>query len=231
MSLSEAIQALRKAVPVPWVPSTQNQREPLEALPAVAVPLVPPVPSEKTKSQARKENPEADGRAGCGLGAKSQNGEVSNSFIQGNLGNLDKPMTDQALAELVTQAAGRFKLSSDDLWAFLSLEDIEAMRTGSPEEIAALWAFAESRGRTGDRTGGGHDLPFPGAGEPSEGSRRVCCGDCGHFLPDRIGDGFGMGRCGRGIEPGGGLMYPGVERYCRDFVPRRCAENEEYRAT
>ncbi len=48
---------------VPWVPSLENQREPPEALPAVAVPLVPPVPSEKSK-----------GRSGAGgVGAPERN--------------------------------------------------------------------------------------------------------------------------------------------------------------
>jgi hypothetical protein len=216
MSLSGAIQALRNAVPS--VPSAQNPREPREAAPAVAVPWVPPVPSEKSQSQNEKAEAEGrDGRDDGGPRAKSQNGEVSNSSISGNLGNLVKPLTDPELAEVFIQVANRFKLSPADLWAFLSLEDIEALRTGSPEEHRALWAFAASRSRTGDRMTGGHERPFPGANETPRGFVPVCCGDCTHFQPDRVGDGHGIGRCKKGIEPPGGPMYPKVTRSCRRF--------------
>lgn len=216
MSLSGAIQTLRDLVPS--VPSAQNPREPREALPAAAVPSVPWVPSEKIKSQNEKANTE--GRYGWddgGPGAKSQNGEVSNSSIPGNPGNLVKPLTDPELAELLTRVANRFKLSPAELWTFLSLEDIEALRTGNPDEHRALWAFAASRSRTGDRMTGGHDRPFPGTTQAPGGFTPVCCGDCAHFQPDRIGDGTGIGRCGKGIEPHGGPMYPKVTRSCRRF--------------
>ncbi|SMF96564.1 hypothetical protein SAMN02949497_4394 [Methylomagnum ishizawai] len=187
MSLSEAIQALRKAVPVPWVPSAENRREPPEALPAVAVPWVPPVPSEKSGIQPRNENAQ--------------------------------PLTVEALAALVAKAARHHGLDPADLWAFLSLDDIAALQAGAPDLPGALWAFAESRSLTGDRTGGGHDAPFPGTGtvEPTGGLQPVRCGDCAAFQPDTIGDGTGIGRCGRGIEPGGGPLFPRVERYCRGF--------------
>lgn len=213
MSLSAAIQALRKAVPVPSVPSPENRREPPEALPDKAVPSVPSVPSEKSRIQPRDETAQAGSAEGWHPNAPGPTVPA-------------KPLTLEALAALIAKAARRYGLAPADLWAFLSVEDIEAIRTGSPEEIAALSAFAESRSLTGDTTPGGHDLPFPGAGGgPSEGGRLVRCGDCGHFQPDRVGDGSGIGRCGKGIDPGGGLMYPQVARTCRGFAGHVAADS------
>jgi hypothetical protein len=160
MSLAGAIEALRKAIPVPPVPPVENLVEPPEAAPAGAVPPVPPVPPEKTKSYG--ETAETGDQEGNGQGVKGQNGEVSNSSIQWNPWNQGKPLTEQELVSLITREAQRVKLLPADLWAFLSREDIELIRQGHPADIAALRAFAESRSRTGDRMTGGHDWPFPG---------------------------------------------------------------------
>jgi hypothetical protein len=46
---------------------------------------------------------------------------------------------------------------------------------------------------------------------------RVCCGDCGHFQRDRIGDGSGIGRCAVLDNPPGGLLWPRGERRCSKF--------------
>lgn len=223
MSLADAIEALRKAAPlVPLVPSPKNQREPLEAAPIKAVPLVPWVPSEKTKSYGEAE--EAEGQRDGGQRAKGQNGEVSNSSIQGNPGNHNKPLTEEELAALITREARRVGLAPADLWAFLSVEDLEAIGTGAPDEIAALRAFAESRSRTGERTKAGHDWPFPGKAESGTDYRPVCCGDCAHFERDRIGDGHGIGTCKAGMPARGLPRYPGALRVCRGFVDRQEGE-------
>lgn len=73
-----------------------------------------------------------------------------------------KPLTDEELANLITREAHRAGLLPADLWRFLAEDDIGAIRTGEPGEIAALRAFAASRGHTMDKTEGGHALPFPG---------------------------------------------------------------------
>jgi hypothetical protein len=44
---------------------------------------------------------------------------------------------------------------------------------------------------------------------------RVCCGDCGHFERDRIGDGTGIGNCPTVNPPD--LLWPGTERHCLRF--------------
>jgi hypothetical protein len=124
------------------------------------------------------------------------------------------------LAEAIAQAARQFGLAPADLWAFLSAEDLDALRDGRPEDCRALLAFAESRSRTGERTLGGHNLPFPGAVEVPSGAKQVCCGDCAAFLPDRIGDGSGIGDCANGIEVRGWPRYPRIERFCRGFAER-----------
>jgi hypothetical protein len=212
MSLAGAIESLRNAVPSP-----ENRTEPREAAPCKAVPSVPAVPSEKSKTSENEEYPV---KVEAGSGLKSKNGEVSNFSFLRNLRNPPDPLSDSAFTALIAKVAHDAKLSPTDLWAFLSLEDIEFLRTGDPNELRALWAFAASRGRTGNRTKGGHDLPFPGEAEAPGTDGIICCGDCAHFQPDRIGDGHGIGRCRQGIEPRGGVMYPGVERVCRGFSGR-----------
>ncbi|MGZ8216144.1 hypothetical protein [Methylomagnum sp.] len=210
MSLAEAITALRDWVPSASptesassapvgsvVPSPENPTEPLEAAPHKGVPPVPLVPSEKRM-----------------IGRNSQHPPES--------------LSDTALAELVTQAARRFKLLPADLWAFLSLEDLDALRTGDPQELNALGAFAESVSRTGERIMGGHNLPFPGEPEPAGAHHGpVCCGDCGHFQRDTIGDGHGIGRCAAGVPPRPGVpaKYPKAERYCRVFCAKEAGRD------
>lgn len=191
MSLSGAIQSLRG--PVPSVPSPKNLIEPPEAAPAVAVLSVPPVPSEKIKTHGKTESgTEGENLGENGRGAKNQNGEVSESSISWNRWNQGGPLTEREFIEAITGAARQFKLSPATLWSFLSLEDIAAIREGSPENIGALWAFAESRSLTGDTLPGGHGLPFPGAAEEREG------------LP--------LVRRRKDIEPRGGPMHPEIER-------------------
>lgn len=53
-------------------------------------------------------------------------------------------------------------------------------------------------------------------GDTEEG--RVCCGDCGHFERDRIGNGLGIGKCAVLDKPPGGLLYPKIERRCFEFT-------------
>jgi hypothetical protein len=212
MSLAGAIEALRKAVPS--VSPETNRTELTEATP---IGVVPP---EEAKDRAIPEDGTGRERA---PDLKNENGEVSNFSLSRNLRNPSKRLSDPALAELVSRAAWRFGLTPADLWAFLSLDDLEALRTGRPEELRAILAFAESRSRTGERTTGGHDLPFPGAAGAPAGLKPVCCGDCAHFRPDTVGDGSGIEDCGKGIEARGRPRYPGTERYCRGFADRRQA--------
>lgn len=219
MSLAGAIEALRKAVPL--VPPEANGTEPREAAPTGAVPPVPGVPSEASRGSEQPES-EADRESAPDL--ENENGEVSDSSLSRNLRNSSEPLSDLALAELVSRVARRFGLAPADLWAFLSLEDLEALRMGWPEEFRALQAFAESRSLTGERTTGGHGLPFPGAVEALAGIKPVRCGDCAHFQPDTVGDGSGIGDCGKGVEARGWPRYPGVERYCRGFASAREAD-------
>lgn len=185
----------------------------------MAVPQVLPVPSQKTIINSNALEPQ--GRTEGGQRVKSQNGEVLNSSISENQENNSHPSVSAELVALITREAHRVKLLPADLWAFLSVDDIEALQTGSREEGAALRAFAESVSRTGDRTNGGHDWPFPGLPEPSEGFKLVCCGDRASFEPDTIGDGRGIGRCRKNLTPRGGAKYPGTMRVCRGFAARR----------
>jgi hypothetical protein len=218
VSLRSAIEARRSLV-APVAPPKKPVL-PLQAAPIKAVAPVAPVAPEKSKSsEVEKVGNENKRLAGTGLGLESRNGELPNSEIWGYQCYQNKPITEQELTKEITRVARHFGLLPAVLWDFLSLEDLEAIQEGTPENIRALWTFAESRSLTGDTTPGGHDLPFPGTIEGG-GFKPVCCGDCAHFQPDTIGDGNGIGRCDQGIEPRGGAMYPRVERVCRGHVAR-----------
>lgn len=154
---------------------------------------------------------------------KSENGELLDSGFSRNGCSSYPPLTEHELVALITRTAKRFKLCPADLWAFLSLEDLDALRSGDPQELQALGAFAESVSRTGERIMGGHNLPFPGEAEtPGTHHGPVCCGNCGRFERDAIGDGHGIGRCLAGVPPRPGFpaRYPRAERYCRGFVAK-----------
>lgn len=56
---------------------------------------------------------------------------------------------------------------------------------------------------------------------------RVCCGDCGHFERDRIGDGSGIGACAVLDRPPGGLLYPRIDRRCSRFEAITTDASEE----
>lgn len=73
-----------------------------------------------------------------------------------------RPLSEPQLASLITKTAIATGLAPLDLWRFLSADDIAALASGDPVEHRALRAFADSCHRTGDRTPGGHSLPFPG---------------------------------------------------------------------
>jgi hypothetical protein len=218
MSLEGAIQAARRravtSVTAPGIQTYQENPLPInEITPATAV------TPQNAEIHSKSGRGLADSREAGGQGTEVQNGEVLDFEFQRNPRN-QEPLSEPELAGLFTRAAQGTRLSPALLWAFLCVDDIEAIRAGSPGMIEALRAFAESRSENGDTTEGGHSLPFPGTARPADGKRKVRCGDCAHFQPDAIGDGAGIGRCGHGLEPGGGLLYPGAERRCQRFEER-----------
>jgi hypothetical protein len=53
----------------------------------------------------------------------------------------------------------------------------------------------------------------------------VRCGECRHFVPDRVSPHSGLGRCGLGRErlPHDNLHYPHAARQCEAFIPAGAA--------
>lgn len=51
------------------------------------------------------------------------------------------------------------------------------------------------------------------------GLARVRCGECLHFIRDRVGDGSGIGGCSVNA-PSTGLRWPNAARYCPAFAAR-----------
>jgi hypothetical protein len=62
-----------------------------------------------------------------------------------------------------------------------------------------------------------HHPEPPRASTGGTGGGHVACGSCANFIRDTIGDGSGIGRCAKLADPPSGLLYPRIERRCRDF--------------
>lgn len=83
------------------------------------------------------------------------------------------------------------------------------------QDLGTLQAFARSlisAGLLTPRAAAGAALP-----EQPEVAPLVCCSDCAHFEPDRIGDGSGIGTCAAGVAVRPEVMpfYPHAARCCR----------------
>lgn len=73
------------------------------------------------------------------------------------------PLTDAELACLVTETAKDHGLVPVAVWRWLGPEDIEALRSGDPDEAQAFRAAVVSACAGGRLVAdGGHSLPFPG---------------------------------------------------------------------
>lgn len=111
-------------------------------------------------------------------------------------------------------AAATVGVSPLAVWRWLSLEDIEALRSGDPAEARAFRAAVAGRRLTPS----GYTLPFPAPAPASSRPPRVMCGDCRHFTPDAIGDPrYGIGRCQALADPPEGPLFPREHRHCERF--------------
>ena len=138
-----------------------------------------------------------------------------------------RPLDDFRLLDLIFDAARENGVESMAVWAWLSADDITALRSGDPTEAATFHAAVSSACAGGHLAAdGGHSLPFPmqppalkgETGDPKDlAAKPVRCGDCRHFERDRIGDGHGIGECRVRTDPPGPALYPKVERHCRHF--------------
>lgn len=148
------------------------------------------------------------------------------------------PLADPELGRLIAAIAAENHLHPIALWNWLDAPSIEALRSGDPAEAQAFRYAVGLPTWDSSPPPKPHGLPFPGqppqhyphhdrAPRPATGGPAVCCGNCGQFQPDTIGDGSGIGRCALMDNPPGGLLYPRIERRCPSFTPTTSTSNTE----
>ncbi|MGZ8217875.1 phage replication initiation protein, NGO0469 family [Methylomagnum sp.] len=133
-----------------------------------------------------------------------------------------RPLNDAALAALVISTALAHGVDPTDAWFWLDQGDIEALRAGDEAHIQAFPVALASAVALGQLTPSGHAItpPFRPRAMGETERHVVTCGGCAHFLPDRVGDGRGIGGCAVG-GPATPARYPNVPRVCRAFKAAR----------
>ena len=118
------------------------------------------------------------------------------------------------LCKVIARACHNLALKPEQLWRFLSPEDIDDLNTGLIN-FDTLRAYAERWNQHPYLVLVGNNLPFPAIPKQSD-PETVTCKECEHFKPNEMGD--GIGECSRGLIGGFGKpLYPNVKRHCDSF--------------
>lgn len=145
------------------------------------------------------------------------------------------PLTDAALSCLIARTAHAHGVPALAVWQWLDVGDIEGLRAGEPEHVAAFPLCVASAVALGQLQPSGHALTPPPnienattgtriekrgipVARPLVGAGMVCCGNCGNWTAPH---GDGPGRCGREVKPTAaqGPLCRNVPRYCAAFAP------------
>jgi hypothetical protein len=224
MSLQDAVEAMRRRN-VPTVPTCGNPWERLEAAPFKGVPTVPTVPTGIGKNEKQAEEERDQGRGAENKGNMWELWELwelinnykpsSGSHVVPTLPNVGTNFPTPAPVPVKTwddirdwiQRGWRAEFGPDGVITWRPPGTWEPIQPEPGETAGAVLPGhpEQERGATGS-TGGRRGTSGP-----------VCCGDCGHFEPDRGGFGQGVGRCGLGHRPPGPALYPRAERHCSRF--------------
>jgi hypothetical protein len=164
----------------------------------------------------------SDGEQGSGF---SQISRSSHSHPpEFNFSANHRQLSDSDLTDLITRTAKVNGLDPLNVWCWLDLEDIEALRSGDPAEIGAFRAMIALPGWDSTPPAVPHGLPFPGdqhQGTAEAGQVRCC--DCGNQEPT---DHPALVRCGAGrAAPGAcGLWWKTDRHACPLFAPTTTGE-------
>lgn len=145
------------------------------------------------------------------------------------------PLNDADLSRLIISTAQAHGVPALAVWQWLDVGDIEALRAGDLEHIAAFPLCVASAVALGQLTPSGHALAPPPDLEnaptantaqnrgipkarPLGEAGMVRCGDCRNWTPPH---GDGAGRCGKGVKPtlAQAPLCRDVPRYCVAFEP------------
>ena len=132
----------------------------------------------------------------------------------------ERSTVDQAgfrrAAEIISRVAGEFRLDPADVWGWLSLDDIKAIATVDPAELASLRAHCRPWKAQGSTTTGDHALPWPLGLLPPGEPMPVRCADCQHQRPTQHPV---LIECGAGRQAPGacGMWWSLDQHHCTQF--------------
>lgn len=145
MSLNEVIKRLRDAAASPYRRATSpaavtslqcTEGRTYQGNPHIINRVTPDtcVTSKQDECRRGSEPGLSESSAGAGLdrSGKSENGELMEHEFSRNERSSDLPLSEPELVALITRTARRFELCPADLWAWLSVDDLDALRSGDP---------------------------------------------------------------------------------------------------
>lgn len=97
--------------------------------------------------------------------------------------------SDQEVIRILNQATYKTGISAQQFWCFCDAGDIADIYAGQ-YSLEQLTAYAKSWARYPETVPEVNKLLFPTL-EPET----VLCKKCQHFIPDKVGDGTGIGNC------------------------------------
>ncbi|OQK17255.1 hypothetical protein AU255_05015 [Methyloprofundus sedimenti] len=107
-----------------------------------------------------------------------------------NLGNQEK-LSNEVVNQMFIHAAQASGLMAEQLWSFLDDSDIDDLLHHLIDQ-ETLTVYAKSWARYPETVPEGNTQPFP---THELKPKTVACKQCQNFMPDKIGDGTGIGHC------------------------------------
>ena len=117
-------------------------------------------------------------------------------------------------SKILDSACHNLALKPEQLWRFLSPEDIDDLNAGLIN-FDTLRVYAERWDRHPHLVPVGNNLPFPAIPRQPD-FETVTCISCRYFKPNKTGD--GIGNCSKGLIGNHGKpLYPNAKRHCESF--------------
>ena len=140
----------------------------------------------------------------------SQVGTPGTSGTPQNTKNILKP----DLSGLLVKACLDLDLKPQQLWRFLSLDDISDIQSGLIDP-SMLRVYAERWNDHPYLVPIGNDLPCPTITKPPD-PELIICNTCCYFKPNKMGN--GIGDCSKGLKGSDGKpLFPNAKRHCASY--------------
>ena len=125
-----------------------------------------------------------------------------------------KNLTDEQVIHLLNQATYKTGISTLQFWSFCDEDDIADIYSNY-YTLEQLLAYAKSWARYPETVPIENSIPFPDL-KP----KLVKCKQCKFFIPDKIGDGTGVGNCEIEAEASKkGSLWFNSEKFCDKYKP------------